>query len=173
MRLLSRHRAKFLQRPSGTDRRPWCATAWSKPVIAAILLLGIAGCSLRTYPPIKYVPLLGAEKKITTTVVLAQALKDRDVNVRAQAVELLGILGQSSDEKIKKNVARVLGTTLRDLDPGIRLQAVEKLGKMEEKYGNKYLLAALRDPNPFVREKVLQELQYREQQSSQPQTPGP
>ena len=130
-----------------------------------ILLLGAAGCSLRTYPPVKYIPLLGAEKKITTTAVLAQALRDRDVYVRAQAVELLGTLGQGDDGAVKKRVATVLGVALRDHDPGIRLQAVEKLGRMEEKYGNKYLLAALKDPNPFVRGKVLRELQGREQLS--------
>ena len=35
---------------------------------------------------------------------------------------------------------------------------------MEEKYGNKYLLAALKDPNPFVRERVLQVLNERQAQ---------
>ena len=63
---------------------------------------------------------------------------------------------------MKKEVAKVLGMALKDRDPGIRLQALEKLGKMDEKYGNKYLLAALKDPNPLVREKVMQTLSERE-----------
>lgn len=77
---------------------------------------------------------------------------------------MLGILSQSSDKKIKKAAAQVLGMAARDSDPGIRLQAIENLGKMEEKYGNKYLLAALKDPNPFVRERVLQVLNERQSQ---------
>ena len=51
-------------------------------------------------------------------------------------------------------------------DPGIRLQAIESLGKMEAKYGNKYLHAALKDPNPFVRERVLQVLNERQSQAT-------
>ena len=104
------------------------------------------------------------EKDITTTQVLSKALKDRDLSVRAQAVKLLGTLSQSTDKKIKKAAAKILGIAARDNDPGIRLQAIESLGKMEEKYGNKYLLAALKDPNPFVRERVLQVLNERQAQ---------
>ena len=132
-------------------------------VILGILLLCSTGCSMRTYPPIKYIPLLGKEKKISTTAVLAQALKDRDVAVRAKAVELLGTLSQSDKDKVKREVAQVLGMALRDRDAGIRLQVIEELGKVEEKYSNKYLLSALKDSNPFVREKVLQELSSRQQ----------
>ncbi len=137
-------------------------TALARLGLLALLLWVTAGCSLRTMPPIKYVPLLGKEKEIATTAVLARALKDKDLSVRAQSVKLLGILSQSSDRKVKKSVARVLGMALKDRDPGIRLQAVEMLGKMEDKLSNKYLLSALKDPNPFVREKVLQTLMSRE-----------
>ena len=84
--------------------------------------------------------------------------------MRAQAVKLFGILSQTSEKKIQKAAARVLGIAAKDSDPGIRLQAIENLGKMEEKYGNKYLLAALKDPNPFVRERVLQVLNERQTQ---------
>ncbi len=133
-------------------------------VLGSALLLGASGCGLRTIPPIRYVPIIGKEKDITTTQVLSKALKDRDLDVRAQAVKLLGILSQSSDKKIKKAAAKILGIAARDSDPGIRLQAIESLGKMEEKYGNKYLLAALKDPNPFVRERVLQVLNERQAQ---------
>ena len=108
-------------------------------------------------------PLLGAEKKIATTEVLSRALKDRDVAVRAQAIELLGVLSQSDRESTRKEVARVFGAALKDRDPGIRLQVIEKLGRMDEKYGNKYLFSAVRDPNPFVREKVLAVLSNREE----------
>ena len=137
---------------------------WLVLVLGSALLLGASGCGLRTIPPIRYVPIIGKEKDITTTQVLSKALKDRDLDVRAQAVKLLGILSQSSDKKIKIAAAKILGIASRDSDPGIRLQAIESLGKMEEKYGNKYLLAALKDPNPFVRERVLQVLNERQAQ---------
>ena len=135
------------------------------PNVAGVLCLlwfALGACSLRTVPPIKFVPLLGAEKKIATTEVLSRALKDRDVAVRAQAIELLAVLSQSERESTKKEVANVFGAALKDRDPGIRLQVIEKLGRMEEKYGNKYLFSAVRDPNPFVREKVLSVLSNRE-----------
>ena len=137
---------------------------WLVLVLGSALLLGASGCGFRTIPPIRYVPIIGKEKDITTTQVLSKALKDRDLGVRAQAVKLLGILSQSSDNKIKKAAAKILGVAARDSDPGIRLQAIESLGRMEEKYGNKYLLAALKDPNPFVRERVLQVLNERQAQ---------
>jgi len=137
---------------------------WLVLVLGSALLLGASGCGLRTIPPIRYVPIIGKEKDITTTQVLSKALKDRDLGVRAQAVKLLGIVSQSSDNKIKKAAAKILGVAARDSDPGIRLQAIESLGRMEEKYGNKYLLAALKDPNPFVRERVLQVLNERQAQ---------
>ena len=147
------------------NRRPGVAVRrWLVLVLGSALLLGASGCGLRTIPPIRYVPIIGKEKDITTTQVLSKALKDRDLGVRAQAVKLLGILSQSSDNKIKKAAAKILGIAARDSDPGIRLQAIESLGKMEEKYGNKYLLAALKDPNPFVRERVLQVLNERQAQ---------
>lgn len=147
--------------PAPTRRRHH-PSASALLALLAILLWGAVGCGLRTVPPVKYMPLLGKEKKITTTAVLARALKDKDLNVRAQTVRLLEILSQSSDKKVKKAVARVLGTAIKDRDPGIRLQAVEVLGKMEDQFANKYLLSALRDPNPFVREKVLETLVARE-----------
>lgn len=147
------------------NRRPGVAVRrWLVLVLGSALLLGASGCGLRTIPPIRYVPIIGKEKDITTTQVLSKALKDRDLVVRAQAVKLLGILSQSSDNKIKKAAAKILGVAARDSDPGIRLQAIESLGRMEEKYGNKYLLAALKDPNPFVRERVLQVLNERQAQ---------
>ena len=148
-----------LNRQSGVAVRRWLVL-----VLVSALLLGASGCGLRTIPPISYVPIIGKEKDITTTQVLSKALKDRDLGVRAQAVKLLGILSQSSDNKIKKAAAKILGVAARDSDPGIRLQAIESLGRMEEKYGNKYLLAALKDPNPFVRERVLQVLNERQAQ---------
>ena len=149
----------------GLNRQPGVAVRrWLVLVLGSALLLGASGCGLRTIPPIRYVPIIGKEKDITTTQVLSKALKDRDLDARAQAVKLLGILSQSSDKKIKKAAAKILGIAARDSDPGIRLQAIESLGKMEEKYGNKYLLAALKDPNPFVRERVLQVLNERQAQ---------
>ena len=149
----------------GLNRQPGVALRrWLVLVLGSALLLGASGCGLRTIPPIRYVPIIGKEKDITATHVVSNALKDRDLGVRAQAVKLLGILSQNSDKKIKKAAAKILGIAARDSDPGIRLQAIESLGKMEEKYGNKYLLAALKDPNPFVRERVLQVLNERQAQ---------
>lgn len=150
------------------------STAGCRGILLVVLLLGTVGCGLRTLPPIRYLPLLGAEKKITTTAVLARALEDRDVTVRAQAVRLLGILSQSDDKKVKKAAARVLGEAARDRDPGIRLLALENLGKMDPQFSNKFLFSALKDPNPFVREKVLKVLDSREgtppPQQAPPQT---
>ena len=94
-------------------------------------------------------------KRGKTTQLLSRALQDRDLAVRAHAVKLLDVLSKSNDDKIKKQVARVLGTA-GGIATRIRLQAIETLGKMEAKFGNKYLHAALRDPNPFVRERVMQ-----------------
>ena len=138
---------------------------WLVGVACFSLLAGWTGCALRTVPPVRFVPIVGAEEKITTTRVLVLALRDNDVGVRAEAVELLGVLGQSQKGKTKAEIARVLGVALKDQDPGLRLQAVEKLGKMDAAVANKFLISALRDPNPFVRTKVLSVIGDRERQS--------
>ena len=121
MRDLLRHK---LPAQASTDARRWLVL-----LLGSILLLGASGCGLRTIPPIRYLPILGKEKDITTSHVLARALKDRDLAVRAQAVKLLDILSQSTNKKIKKAAAQVLGIAAKDSDPGIRLQAIETLGK--------------------------------------------
>ena len=92
--------------------------------------------------------MFGKEKEVTTTALLVTALKDRDVTRRAEAVDLLGLLSQSPDKGLKKEVSRVLGIALKDRDAGLRLQVVEKLGAMESEFANKYLLGALKDPTP-------------------------
>ena len=66
--------------------------------------------------------------------------------------------------------ARVLGIALKDRDPGLHLQVVKKFGAMESEFANKYLLGALKDPNPFVREKVLSVLGDRERTTAQTQS---
>tara|TARA_B100001123_G_C14858679_1_gene847083 strand:+ start:74 stop:601 length:528 start_codon:yes stop_codon:yes gene_type:complete len=136
-------------------------------VMVLSLALLQSACSLRTYPPIKYLPLLGKEKEVSTTAVLSRALNDRDVSVRAQAIEILGMLSQSDKNDTVKEAARQLGRALKDPDPGIRLQAVEVLGGVDGKYSNKYLLSGLKDPNPFIRIKVIEELNARELSISQ------
>jgi HEAT repeat protein len=139
-------------------------------IAVAVCLCVETGCALRTIPPIRYLPLFGKEKEITTTALLVTALKDRDVVRRAEAVDLLGLLSQSPDRGLKREVARVLGIALKDRDPGLRLQVVEKFGAMESEFANKYLLGALKDPNPFVREKVLSVLGDRERTTAQTQS---
>lgn len=136
-------------------------------VLAVLLLIG-TGCAVRSVPPIRYTPLLGREKATTTTDVLVRALRDQDVAVRSQAVELLGLLSQSPDKGTKRRVAAVLGAALHDRDPGLRLQVVERLGDMEATYANKYLIGALRDPNSFVRAKVLVVIGDRERREAAP-----
>ncbi len=148
---------------------PWtlkyCSLCRLIALVSVIVMQSItAGCGLRTVPPVRYIPILGKEKEVKTTQLLSRALQDRDIAVRAHAVKLLDVLSQSNDDKLKKQVARVLGMASKDSDPGIRLQAIETLGKMEALFGNKYLHAALRDPNPFVRERVMQVLNERQAQ---------
>ncbi len=142
---------------------------WLVGAAGIFLLAGSSSCAVRTVTPVRLVPIVGAQKKITTTHVLVRALKDRDVGVRAEAVELLGVLGQSPHSKTKAEVARVLGMALRDQDPGLRLQAVEKLGEMDATVANRYLLSALHDPNTFVRTKVLSVIGARERNLLQSQ----
>ena len=93
---------------------------------------------------------------------------DRDVSVRAEAVELSGLLATSPNDGTSKKVAAVVGWALEYSDPGLRLQAMEELGRIEAKYANNYLNLALQDPNPFVRGKVLQVLDAREKQRLTP-----
>ena len=132
-----------------------------------VLIWSSAGCALRTVPPVRFVPILGTEKSIDTTDLLMRALQDRDRAVRAEAVDLLGILGQQTgDKKTKVKVAHVLGIAMKDRDPGLRLQAVQKLGQMDGSVANKYLLNALRDPHPFVRTEVLSVIAERERGGS-------
>ena len=169
MSLSSLHRGEA-RRARGTASRALIAA------VALCIVTGSVSCGLRTVPPVRYAPLLGAEKKITTTLMLTRALKDRDVSVRAEAVKLLGVLGQNADKNTKTEVARVLGMALKDVDPGLRLQAVEQLGDMNSEFANKYLISALRDPNPFVRTKVLAVVEAREVkllQARQQPTPDP
>ncbi|MFH1569451.1 MAG: HEAT repeat domain-containing protein [Gemmatimonadota bacterium] len=128
---------------------------------------------MRTLPPVRWVPLLGAEKKTTTTDVLVRALRDRDLAVRSQAVELLALVAsQTKDKGTQREVAAVLGTALRDPDPGLRLQAVERLGELPAAMGNKYLSTALRDRNPFVRARVIAVIEARERQAHAPAAPA-
>ena len=132
------------------------------PFAFGLCLWAVAsGCGLRTLPPVKYMPLLGKEKEISTTAVLGRALDDPKLEVRARAVVLLGEMGASPKKNDKRAVAQALGKALGDRDPGLRLQAVEQLGRIESKYSNKYLITALEDPNIFVREKVVETLTLR------------
>lgn len=141
----------------------------------ALAALGVclSSCGLRTLPPMRYVPLLGAAPKVSTPAVLLRALHDPEVGVRAQAVKLLGELAQRPEAKDRREVAAALGLAARDRDPGIRLMAIERLGAMEERYANRYLLGALADPNGFVREKVMAVLAGRQARAAAPPPPPP
>jgi len=141
-------------------------SSWAFATLVGGVIWLTAGCSLRTVPPIRFVPLLGAEKTIDTTDLLMRALKDRDRAVRAEAVDLLGVLGQSGDNSTKKKVAQILGMAMKDRDPGLRVQIVQKLGEMEARYANRYLINALKDPHPFVRAEVITVINNRERGNS-------
>lgn len=145
----------------------WCRRL-AAPALCLLLVLGLAGCGLRSVPPIRYLPIFGKQPDVTTTDVLVRALRDRDVAVRAEAIELLGLLATAPNDGVRREVAAVLGSALSDRDPGLRLQAVEELGRMEHKFSNRYLIRALKDPNPYVRAKVLQVLDAREKKRLAP-----
>ena len=144
--------------------------AWLTVPVLGILVWTNTGCALRSVPPVRFLPILGKEKSVETTDLLMRALKDRDRAVRAEAVDLLGILGQTGDKNTKKKVAVVLGMAMMDRDPGLRLQAIQKLGAMEARYANKYLLRALKDPHPLVRTEVLTVIANRER--GEPDSPS-
>ena len=137
------------------------------PLALLFSLILVSGCGLRQLPPIKYVPKLGQERSVSTVEVLGQALNDKDVLVRAQAIQLLGSIYHVSPKQEKKHVSRILGKASRDSDPGIRLQAIELLGTIDAKYSNPYLQEALKDANPLVREHVMQVLGNRHSKQDQ------
>ena len=155
------------------------AAAWRPLSLAvllaclAVLLAYLAGCALRTVPPIRFVPLVGAQKKVTTPAVLAQALRDPDIAVRAQAVKLLGVLADNPSSKVRREVAAALGTAARDRETSIRLMALERLGQMDERYANQHLRAALQDPSPLVRERVMSVLAARHERGAKEPPPTP
>jgi HEAT repeat protein len=130
----------------------------NRPLVLLLSFTLFAGCGLRQLPPVKYVPKLGQERSVSTVDVLAQALDDKDVLVRAQAVQLLSSIYQDSPKKEQKHISKILGKASRDSDPGIRLQSIEILGTIETAYSNPYLQEALKDSNPIVRERVMQVL---------------
>lgn len=68
-----------------TTLHRWCPRLW--PVLLCLCMAFAAGCSVRTYPPIKYLPLVGKEREVPTTRVLVKALGDRDLSLRAKAVQ--------------------------------------------------------------------------------------
>jgi HEAT repeat protein len=133
----------------------------NRPLVLLFSFTLFAGCGLRQLPPIKYVPKLGQERSVSTVDVLAQALDDKDVLVRAQAVQLLNSIYRNSPKKEKKHISKILGKASRDSDPGIRLQSIEILGTIETEYSNPYLQEALKDTNPIIRERVMQVLKNR------------
>ena len=133
----------------------------NRPLVLLFSFTLFAGCGLRQLPPIKYVPKLGQERSVSTVDVLAQALDDKDVLVRAQAVQLLNSIYRNSPKKEKKHISKILGKASQDSDPGIRLQSIEILGTIETAYSNPYLQEALKDTNPIIRERVMQVLRNR------------
>ena len=131
-------------------------------LILVFSLILFNSCSLRQLPPIKYVPTLGQNRSVSTVEVLAQALEDEDILVRAHAVQLLGSIYRESSAEDRRHVTKILGKASQDSDPGIRLQSIEILGVIEPLYSNPYLQKALKDNNPLVRERVMQVLANRQ-----------
>ena len=127
-------------------------------LVISFLFLIVTSCGVQQLPPLKYVPKLGQDGSISTVDVLAQALNDEDVLVRAKAIQLLGSLYQDSTQQEKIHNSRILGKASQDPDPAIRLQAIEILGTFEAQYSNQYLQKALNDSNLIVRERVMKVL---------------
>ena len=127
-------------------------------LVISFLFLIVTSCGMQQLPPLKYVPKLGQDGSISTVDVLAQALNDQDVLVRAKAIQLLGSLYQDSTQQEKIHISRILGKASQDPDPAIRLQAIEILGTFEAQYSNQYLQKALNDSNLIVRERVMKVL---------------
>ena len=139
-----------------------CHVHLSSNLILVFSIILFNSCSLRQLPPITYVPMLGQNRSISTIEVLAQALEDEDILVRAHAVQLLGSIYRESPEEDRGHVTRILGKASQDSNPGIRLQSIEILGAIEPRYSNQYLQKALKDNNPLVRERVMQVLVNRQ-----------
>lgn len=84
-------------------------------------------------------------------VPLIAALKDESLDVRAQAVRILGSLRN-------KQAVEPIIPLLKDQDHWVRLQAVRALGLLGDKRALEPLVAAANDPHPEVRKEIGEEV---------------
>ena len=128
-----------------------------------ICACGVAGCAVRSLPPIKFVPGVGHKPDYSMEGILQRALGDKNPAVRKDAVRLLGTMVNTPAEQQRS--AAALGRALSDKEESIRLEAVRALGNIDANISGKYLSKALNDGSVRVRVQVVQELReaYRRQ----------
>ncbi len=138
-------------------------------LIPACLVVCLAGCAIRRVPPIRYVPVLGSKVDTSVEGILREALKDKYLLVRRDAVRLLGTMAATPEEQ--RRSAKALGRALQDKEEDIRMEAVKALGKMAPEVSGPYLRKAVKDESVKVRIQVIQALKdLYQRQSSQVQS---
>ena len=141
----------------------------SNVLVPACLVVCLAGCAIRRVPPIRYVPGLGSKVDTTVEGILREALKDKNLLVRRDAVRLLGTMAATPEEQ--RRSAEALGGALKDKEEDIRMEAVKALGKMAPEISGPYLRKAVKDESVRVRIQVIQALRdLYQRQSSQVQS---
>jgi hypothetical protein len=138
-------------------------------LVSVCLVVCVSGCAIRRVPPIRYIPLLGSRVDTSVEGILREALKDKNLLVRRDAVRLLGSMAATPEEQ--RRSAEALEKALNDKEEDIRLEAVKALGKMAPEISGPYLRKAVKDKSVRVRIQVIQALrELHQRQSSQVQS---
>ena len=85
--------------------------------------------------------------------ILSRALKDKNILVRRDAIQVLGTMALTPDEQ--KQTAEALGRALNDMEESIRREAVRSLGKIPIDISGPYLNKAMQDKSIRVRLQVV------------------
>ena len=85
--------------------------------------------------------------------ILSEALKDKNLLVRRDAVRLLGTMISTPREQWRS--AAALGRALKDKEEDIRLEAVKALGNIAPEITGSYLRKAMKDKSVRVRIQVI------------------
>jgi HEAT repeat protein len=85
-----------------------------------------------------------------------QALQDQEPEVRKMALEAVAVLGEYQPEVLPELVP-----TLNDSHPEVRLTLIKILGLIQSSEVEDYLLAALQDPDDWVKIRALEALVHR------------